>query len=157
MFTWRQISPNIFAKSLYFKRLSSLLNNKELHAFTEKNNVKIYFAPHHAMKTNSNINLAIKHPNIKMVETHEISKYIKKSSILLTDLSSVAFDFMFQNKPVILYGLDKGDIWLNKAQYRDLELLNIKKDVSKKIIPDGCCYAACMQHCGSTDRCKRCR
>ncbi|MBQ8750114.1 MAG: CDP-glycerol glycerophosphotransferase family protein [Alphaproteobacteria bacterium] len=133
MFTWRQISPSIFAKSLYFKRLSSLLNNKELHSFTEKNNVKIYFAPHHAMKTNSNINLAIKHPNIKMVETHEISKYIKKSSILLTDLSSVAFDFMFQNKPVILYGLDKGDIWLNKAQHRDLELLNIKKDVFPNI------------------------
>ncbi|MBR5154392.1 MAG: CDP-glycerol glycerophosphotransferase family protein [Alphaproteobacteria bacterium] len=123
MFTWRLTTPRLFAKSLFLKRFSSLLNNKEFNDFLLKNNIKIYLAHHHAFKTNSNININIDLPNIEIVDMNNISHYIKKSSLLITDLSSVSFDFMFQNKPVIFYGLDRGDILLEKNQYNDLEIL----------------------------------
>ena len=136
MFTWRTTNPEKFSNSLYLKRLNSLLNNEELHSFLKENNVKIYFAPHHALKTNSNINLEIKHPNIEIADTKKISYYIKKSSLLLTDLSSVAFDFMFQEKPVIFYGLDRGDKSLEKYQYMDLELLKSRENIIPNIVFD---------------------
>ncbi len=133
MLTWRDTSPDRFAKSLYLKRLSSLLYNINNDHFFIDNNVKIYFAPHHAFKANSNISLLIKHKNIEIVSPHNISQYIKKSSILLTDLSSVAFDFMFQNKPVIFYGLDRGDALLEKKQFIDLELLKQREKIFPNI------------------------
>ncbi len=136
MFTWRATTPKRFSNSLYLKSLNSLLNNEELHRFLEENDVKIYFATHHALKNNSNINLEISHPNIEIADTKKISYYIKNSSMLLTDLSSVAFDFMFQEKPVIFYGLDRGDKGLEKYQYMDLELLKNRENIIPNIVFD---------------------
>ncbi len=133
MLTWRTTHPSIFARTLYFKKLVSLFNHTDLIDFLVKNNVKIYFAPHHALKEVSNINFSIDHPQIEVVKPTEISKYIKKSSMLLTDFSSVAFDFMFQNKPVILYGLDRGDPLLEMNQFFDLELLKQKQNTFPNI------------------------
>lgn len=136
MFTWRITNPKMFAHSLYLKRLSSLLGNKEFHDFLQKNNIKIYLAVHHALKANSNINLNIDLDNIEVVDTKKISHYIKKSSLLITDLSSVCFDFMFQNKPVIFYGLDRGDRLLERNQFIDLELLKRRENVIPNIVFD---------------------
>ncbi len=136
MFTWRITNPKRFAHSLYLKRLSSLLGNKEFHNFLQKNNIKVYLAIHHALKANSNINLNIDLDNIEVVDTKKISHYIKKSSLLITDLSSVCFDFMFQNKPVIFYGLDRGDGLLERNQFIDLELLKRRENVIPNIVFD---------------------
>lgn len=133
MFTWRTTTPERFSRSLYLKHLVLLLKNEQFNNFIKNNNVNVYFAPHHAFMENSNISISINLPNIKFIESHEISKYIKKSSILLTDLSSVAFDFMFQNKPVIFYGLDRGDPLLEANQYIDLELLKQKENIFPNI------------------------
>lgn len=40
---------------------------------------------------------------IKVIDSCEVSKYIRTSRMLITDYSSVAFDFFFQNKPVIFW------------------------------------------------------
>ena len=133
MFTWRITTPERFAQSLYLRRLVLLLKNEQFKNFIKNNNIKVYFAPHHAFKEKSNISISINQPNIEFVGYNEISKYIKKSSLLLTDLSSVAFDFMFQNKPVILYGLDRGDPLLEVNQYIDLELLKQKQNIFPNI------------------------
>ena len=136
MFTWRMTSPIEFKYSWYYKKILSLLNNSDFHNYLEEHNIKIYFAPHHALKEVANIDFQINHPNITMVNPTEISHYIKKSSLLLTDLSSVAFDFMFQNKPVILYGLDRGDKLLEKNQYIDMEALKEKQSTFPNIFFD---------------------
>ena len=39
----------------------------------------------------------------------KLTKYIKKCSLLITDISSVSFAFMFQYKPVLFYLLDYND------------------------------------------------
>lgn len=136
MFTWRITSPIEFKYSWYYKKLLSLLNNSDFHNYLEENNIKIYFANHHALKTNSGVDFIVNHPNIEMITPVEISKYIKKSSLLITDLSSIAFDFMFQNKPVILYGLDRGDKLLEKNQYIDMEALKEKQSTFPNIFFD---------------------
>ena len=56
-----------------------------------------------------------------------VSEYIKESSLLITDFSSVAFDFMFQSKPVLFYLLDKNDPKLHKYDKEDMQMMAYKK------------------------------
>jgi CDP-glycerol glycerophosphotransferase (TagB/SpsB family) len=53
---------------------------------------------------------------------------------LITDFSSVAFDFMFQDKPVIFYLLDKEDNGLHELDKSDIDNFDFKKF----LIPNVC-------------------
>ena len=44
--TWRIWLDDNIENTLYFKKWSSLLNNKNLINFIEENNITIYFTPH---------------------------------------------------------------------------------------------------------------
>ncbi len=127
MFTWRRHNLLSFEESLYKKNLSKFLNNKDLQKYLKDNNVKLYFAPHHALKHNQGINFDINNENIEIVNTNQISQYIKKCSCLVTDFSSVSFDFMFQEKPVLFYILDKNDNTLNPIEKRGIDTFDYKK------------------------------
>lgn len=120
MFTWRRLQGSRFEKSLYKKRILSLLNNEDLHNYLKSGGIKMYFAEHHALKNNSNIDFDISHPEISFIDSGKISEYIKKCSLLVTDFSSVSFDFMFQDKPVIFYPLDKDDKVLSYSEQVDI-------------------------------------
>ena len=39
----------------------------------------------------------------------DVQKLIKESKLMITDYSSVAFDFSFLNKPVIYYQFDRNE------------------------------------------------
>ncbi len=134
MLTWRKLNLVSFENSLYKKNLLRLLNNKKLNTLLEEKNIKLYFAPHHALLTNQDINFTINSKNITILNSENISKYIKQCSCLITDFSSVAFDFMFQDKPVILYLLDKDE---PNAHIHDREDM-ARFDYKKYIIPNVC-------------------
>ncbi|MBQ8751381.1 MAG: glycosyltransferase [Alphaproteobacteria bacterium] len=136
MFTYRRLNQHQFDLSLYKKNLLSLLNNKDLQEYLKSKDIKIYFAPHHALKFVSGVNFNINNTNINIINTQEISKYIKQCSMLVTDFSSIVFDFMFQDKPVICYGLDLNDEMLEKLEAEDLKLLKIKQENFPNILFD---------------------
>ena len=127
MFTFREISLLQFQESYYKKRILTLLNNKDLLDYININHVKLYFALHHSLLTNYGIDFKINNENVKIIDMNNISEYIKKSSCLITDFSSVAFDFMFQDKPVLFYLLDKDDPILNKFDREDMKRFEYKK------------------------------
>lgn len=129
MFTWRRLSPETFEKSLYKKNLLALINDERFINFAKEHHIKLYFAPHHALKTNSKINFDISSPYIEVIDTQNIFQYIRKCSCFITDFSSVAYDFIFQNKPAIFYPLDKGCECLNKLEKEDLERFSYKQYV----------------------------
>ena len=73
-----------------------------------------------------------------------LAYYIEQCSLFITDFSSISFDFMFQNKPVLFYHLDKKDkikfkeksfmrIDYNNSIYYNNVFLN-QKDLVNKII-----------------------
>ena len=136
MFTWRNITQHKFDISLYKKKLSQLLNNDDLCKYLASKNIKLYFAPHHALKTNSNVTFYINNSNIQIINPQDISKYIKQCSMLVTDFSSVVFDFMFQDKPVICYGLDLDDKVLIPLEQEDLQGLKDKQQEFPNILFD---------------------
>ena len=53
-----------------------------------------------------------------------LEHYIEQCSLFITDISSIAFDFMFQNKPVLFYAIDinenysyPGKKYMNQPNY----------------------------------------
>ena len=132
MLTWRRMQPFQFEQSLYKQNLLKLVHNAKLKEYLKQNNISFYFAPHHAILGNTGINFNVVDNNIKIIEQGAVSKYIRQCSCLITDLSSVAFDFMFQNKPVVFYILDRGDPVLGRFDAMDLKRFHYKRF----ILPD---------------------
>lgn len=136
MFTWRDMICESFEKSLYRKNLLKFLNNSELMNYLKVYNVKLYFAPHHALLCNVGVDFSISNECVQVVSSQDISKYIKKCSCLVTDFSSVAFDFMFQDKPVLFYIPDRGDTVLNPLEKADIESFEVKKELVPNVYYD---------------------
>ena len=117
--TWREsiITPSykksdkrdvdLFINSEYYKRFNSLINNKRLESALKKNNIKLVFYPHYEIqpylqcfkKLNSELILASK-------EEYDVQGLLKSSKALVTDFSSIQFDFAYMRKPQVYYQFD---------------------------------------------------
>jgi hypothetical protein len=118
--TWRQWISNgdsktkgiedvsQFTNTEYFQKWSSLLKNEELLDYLRINKMKLYFYPHrHMQQYLSNFNgLENDMVEIANFPQYDVHTLLKKSSLLITDYSSVAMDFAYMDKPVIYYQFD---------------------------------------------------
>lgn len=97
-----------FKKTSYFEHWNNFLNNKKLEEMLSKNNLKLIFFPHYEIQKLTH-NFKTKNPRIKICKPKEydIQELLKKSSVLITDYSSVLFDFVYMNKPIIMYQFDQ--------------------------------------------------
>ena len=68
----------------------------------------IYINHHQDLNMNRSLNLN-EFPYIKYKGQTSLSHYIEQCSLLVTDFSSIAFDFIFQNKPTLFYLIDVND------------------------------------------------
>lgn len=96
-----------FKESEYFISWNKLINDENLKKILEKNNLELIFYPHYeiqpyieAFKTN---NTRIK---IASIEKYDVQTLLNESKLLVSDYSSVIFDFAFLNKPVIYFQFD---------------------------------------------------
>lgn len=145
--TWRRWldTKDKFENSNYYKRISSLINNKELEEILERNNKYLYFYLHQS--TEKYINLYNKHnKRIRILnsKTADIQDLLKKGALLITDYSSIFTDFVYMKKPIIYYQYDKEE-FINKhisnyrKSYFDFEkdgfgkVLNKEEDLLKEI------------------------
>ena len=110
--TWRMylwnLSEEQFINSKYYKELQKILINNHLIKTLEKYNYELVFYPHYEIQ--KYINLFTSFSNkIKIASFHEcdIQELLKESSLLITDYSSVFFDFAYMEKPIIYYQFDK--------------------------------------------------
>ena len=142
MFTWRKAKKRKNISNLYFTNILKILYNREINKQLKKNNVKLFFCYHHALKVKLRI---IKRKNIRLIEQNEISKLIKNSSLIITDFSSILFDAIVQKKPLILYipdGLETNlrDIYIKeyyetimKIKNGEINLFEVFLDVKEVI------------------------
>lgn len=104
--TWRkQFSENkdLFMESEYFNNLNSFLNSPEL----IREDYKVVFKPHpELLKTIEGvrfIDLFDIPDNVYLAIDESYQELLNNSSVLITDYSSVFFDFAYLKKPVIYY------------------------------------------------------
>lgn len=104
--SWRKYlrfeTSETIAESEFFRRFNSLINNEKLIEYAKNNGYEIIFRPH---------------PNVyKFIDLFDENEYVtidfkkgnyqelfNKGSLLVTDYSSVAFDFAYLKKPVLYY------------------------------------------------------
>lgn len=103
-----------FLKSNYYSKLLSFLNNKKLEKHLVKNDLELHFIPHPEVTkylhyiTSSCKNIKIINPANIDIQTELI-----EAKLLITDYSSIFFDFVYMKKPVIFYQFDKKDFFEN--------------------------------------------
>lgn len=106
----------VFQETEYFKTWNGFLNSEKFNRFLEKNNLTAVFYPHRNMQKYLHLfsvgsdNIVIANPKLTDVQT-----MINNSACMITDYSSVLFDFAYLGKPVIFYQFDEEKF--RKAQY----------------------------------------
>lgn len=108
--SWRRYlrfeSDENILNSEYFKRFNSLINNEKLIGIAKKYDYEIIFRPH--PRVYNFIELFDKNDYVKIdYERESYQNLFNKGSILITDYSSVAFDFAYLYKPVLYYHYSK--------------------------------------------------
>ena len=103
--TWRRSIDHLkdeqIIKSLYFQKMNSLFNNKRLIKLAQDNDYDIIIKPH--PKIMDIIELFDTNDYVYIDKTSSYQDLFNNSSLLITDYSSVAFDFAYIKKPVIYY------------------------------------------------------
>ncbi len=122
--TWRQninqllsenkaiIDNDSFMDTEYYKIYQNLINNQKLQNLLAEDNIKLIFYPHHNVQkmlscfttTSKNIIIADK-------EHYDVQTLLKESKLLITDYSSVFFDFAYMKKPMLLYQFDEDEFF----------------------------------------------
>lgn len=113
--TWRRgVDFNNLTESNYYNQWQSLLNNNEFDEILQKYNLKAKFYVHPLYQQYSD-KFTCKSNNIAIatIKNCNLQDLIKKSKMLITDFSSVYFDFGYMRKPVIYYQFDEDTFFEN--------------------------------------------
>lgn len=143
--TWRGNlkSEAALFNSDFYKSLNDFINNDDLHTFLKEKDYKFVLKPHpELLKYLDDMQL---NENIIVSLDDSYQDLFRDSSILITDYSSVAFDFAYLKKPVIYYQpnddypYEKGYFIFEEMGFGDVILK--EKDTVDKIknyINNGC-------------------
>lgn len=103
--SWRKklmyAPPQYIMNSDYFKAINSLINNRDLIKLAKKYKYQIIFKPH--PRVYDYIELFDTSDYVKVDENTTYPELFRSSDLLITDYSSVAFDFAYMKKPLIYY------------------------------------------------------
>lgn len=132
--TWRNdlnnISREAFVRSDYFKFWNSLLSNDAFLELVRNKGITVKFFLHFALSRFADcFDLP---PEIKQANGNNIQALLGSCGLLVTDYSSVAFDVLLQDKPVIFTPFDYADmVTLRKSE----PFIDFEKD-----LPGPVCY-----------------
>jgi CDP-glycerol glycerophosphotransferase len=108
--TWRPWlqNPDAFKDSEYFQRWVGLLTGQGLADLKDNYGMEVVLCLHPNMQQYSELFASL---GLRVVLQGEVDvqHLLKESAVMLTDYSSVAFDFAFLDKPVVFYQFDPNE------------------------------------------------
>ena len=109
--TWRRylagLSEAEFVNSDYYKFWNALINNNELISFCLEHGLKIKFYIHYVLKDYIHLFNENKVTEMVPFDKEGVQDLLKDSKMLVTDFSSVFFDFAYMLKPIVFYQFDE--------------------------------------------------
>ena len=132
-----------FVNSEYYRAFQSLINNTRLLNFLEENGCELVFYPHYEVqKFLDEFSSVSRMVRMAAFNDYDVQELLMSSKLLVTDFSSVFFDFSYMGKPVVMYQFDVDDY--RKQNYAEGyfsyerdgfgEILKNEDDVVDKII-----------------------
>ncbi len=105
-----------FKDSEYFRFYNSLLNDERLISAAKKYGYTICYKPHPNIEPY--LDRFDKHPDVLFFETDKTYREIfAETDLMLTDYSSVAFDFAYLRKPIVYAHFDKEAFFSGEHSY----------------------------------------
>lgn len=137
--TWRDYFKKGDKKVLLIHYLKRVISSKKLVDYLEKENIDFKICVHQffdeTMLEDVYPLIKSKHIKIELQTKIDIMDELVKSKLLITDYSSVGFDFTFLNRPVLFFQPDIDEYLKKRSLYCELEELekyNIRS--SKKLV-----------------------
>ena len=92
----------------YFKTWIGFLADRELHKLLDESGYELLFYPHPSMQQYLNLFEVIEseHITVASKDKYDIQQLLMESALLITDYSSIYFDFAYMKKPLLLYQFD---------------------------------------------------
>ena len=104
----RTVNDSKFITSEYYKKYQELINSEQLIAMLENNNLELIFYPHFEMQQYLKY---FSTPSDKIIiaskDNYDVQTLLIESKLLITDYSSVFFDFAYMKKPCLFYQFDE--------------------------------------------------
>ncbi|MBQ6381327.1 MAG: CDP-glycerol glycerophosphotransferase family protein [Clostridia bacterium] len=115
--TWRSAlrtcTRRSFCESEYFKKYNALLNSRELSDLLAANDYELIFYPHFEVHRFLDcFETSDARVKIADFENNDVQDLLINSDVLITDYSSVFFDYAYMRKPLVYYQY-------NEAEFRE--------------------------------------
>ena len=119
---WLKDNENI-EKTAYFQNITGLISNDKLQDFLRENGVELRIYIHQLMhKYLKEFRENITDENVILLPKEaDIQNEIMTSRLLITDYSSISFDFFYIDKSVLFFQFDKAEYNEKVGAYIDLE------------------------------------
>ena len=109
-FTWREIKKYKKISKFYIENIKNLIKHDKLKTAIKNKNITMYFTFHHKIDNFMEFEEIFKKINyLKFIKENEISQCLIKTSLVITDFSSIIFDLIYRKKPFIIYIPDAND------------------------------------------------
>lgn len=122
-----------FCESVYYKTYERLLKSEKLHEILEKYDYELLFYPH--MEMQKFISCFSDADRVKIVSFRDctVQSLLINSDVLITDFSSVFFDYAYMEKPMIFYQFDKEEF---RSQHYSEGYFDYERDAFGKVVYD---------------------
>lgn len=129
MFTWREwlfnLSDEAFLGSDYFHNTIELMKDQRMLklASTYELQVKVILHPFMKKFEHHFNNLSYKGGKVEFFSTDEVSigQKVTEADMLLTDYSSISWDFLYMNKPILFFTFDQEEFLEKRGSYLNLD------------------------------------
>lgn len=119
--THRASSDGTDKHILLHEQIRQLLQSPRLHALLQSLDATFVFRPHAYFDLPAAEVSSSSRIRIAPTADSELSEILAESALLITDYSSVAWDFLQQGKPVIFYRFDLEEYGATRRSYLDLQ------------------------------------
>lgn len=124
--TWREYFGNNWETKRFLLDIEKVLSNQSLRAYMERRNATLKICLHSKFtqeQTKRLVDGITQNSRISLVHPNQIDVMdeLAYNDVLITDYSSVGFDFTFLGKPTILYQSDLKNYSKKRAFYCDIE------------------------------------
>ena len=120
-------NERLFLDSSYYLCWQAFLNDERLIALLEKRGLTLVFYLHeYAQEYSRYFSSRSERVNIATTDQYNIQDLLKSSALLVTDYSSVCYDFGYMHRPVIYYQFDREEF--ERRQYAPGEYFSYEED-----------------------------